>query len=75
MKPPLVTVLEDFRNILGLCPHCGEFFRLTEIAISYRSRPRQTFLDALETEEDRLDRAEQRFEEQKEEIREAASGF
>ncbi len=72
MKPPLVTVLEDFRNILGLCPHCGEFFRLTEIAISYRSRPRQTFLDALETEEDRLDRAEQRFEEQKEEIREAA---
>ncbi len=72
MKHPLVAILEDFQNILGLCPHCGEFFRLTDIAISYQGRPRRTFLDGMEAEEDRLDRAEDRFEERKEEIREAA---
>lgn len=72
MKPPLVRALEDFRNILGVCPHCGEVFRLTDIAISYHGRPRRSWLDSLEEDESRVARAEERFQEKLGAIREEA---
>ena len=64
--------MEDFRNILGICPHCKQFFRLTDISLSYRSKPRRTFLDTLEEDEGRLEKTEQRFQELQEQIRERA---
>jgi predicted Holliday junction resolvase-like endonuclease len=72
MKAPLVAVLQDFRNILGVCPHCGELFRLTDIQISYHAKPRHTWLDELEAHQERIQRAEERFEEREEAIRESA---
>ncbi len=72
MKPMLVSILEDFRNILGICPHCGDVFRLTDIAISYHGRPRRSWLDGMEEADDRISRAEQRLDEKLETIREAA---
>lgn len=72
MKPPLVAALEDFRNILGICPCCGEFFRLTEIQIFYRARPSRTWFDKLEEMMARVERAEDRFSETEERIRKLA---
>jgi len=72
MKSQLVATLEDFRNILGMCPQCEEIFRLTDIQISYRAKPRRTWLDELEEVDDRLQRAEDRFDEKEGEIRDLA---
>jgi predicted Holliday junction resolvase-like endonuclease len=72
VKPPIVAVFEDFRNILGVCPCCGEVFRLSDLQLSYRGTPRRTWLDALEAAEDRQERAEERFEEREGAIRAAA---
>lgn len=72
MTSPLVATFQDFRRILGVCPCCGEVFRLTDLQISYRAKPRRTWLDALEAAEEKLRRAEERFEEQEEKIREVA---
>ncbi len=72
MKPALLGALEDFRNILGVCPCCGDLFRLTDIQLSYRSMPRKTWLDALEEEDAKLTRAEDGFAEREERVREEA---
>jgi predicted Holliday junction resolvase-like endonuclease len=64
--------MQDFRNILGVCPHCDQFFRLTDLSLSYKSKPRKTFLDTLEQAEDLLERARERFEELREQIKERA---
>lgn len=72
MKPSLVASFQDFRRILGVCPCCGEIFRLTDLKLSYRARPRATWLDDLEAAEDRQGRAEDRFDVEEEEIRERA---
>jgi predicted Holliday junction resolvase-like endonuclease len=72
MTSPLVATFQDFRRILGVCPCCGEVFRLADLKIAYRARPTVTWLDRLEAEEDRQERAEDRFAEDEQRIRELA---
>lgn len=72
MKWPLVGTLQDFRRILGVCPCCGEIFRLADLMISYRGKPTVTWLDRLEAAEDRQQRAEDKFAEKERRIRELA---
>ncbi len=72
MKSPLVATLQDFRRILGVCPCCGEIFRLTDLMIAYRAKPAVTWLDSLEAREDRQQRAEDTFAEDEQRIRDLA---
>ena len=72
MKSPLVAMLQDFRRILGVCPCCGEVFRLTDLMIAYRAKPAVTWLDELEADEDRQQRAEDKFAEDERRIRQLA---
>jgi len=72
VRPRVLASFQDFRRILGICPCCGEIFRLTDVEISYRAKPRRTWLDELEAAEERLERAEERFGEEEERIRERA---
>ena len=72
MKRTVVASFQDFRRILGLCPCCGDIFRLTDIEISYHATPQRTWLDDLEAAEERLERAEAKFECEEERIREVA---
>lgn len=72
MKSPLVASLQDFRRILGVCPCCGEIFRLTDLMIAYRAKPSVTWLDRLQADEDRQQRAEDKFAEDERQIRELA---
>jgi predicted Holliday junction resolvase-like endonuclease len=65
-------MIQDFRHILGVCPCCGEIFRLTDLVISYRAEPAVTWLDKLEAAEDRQQRAEEKFAESEGRIRELA---
>jgi predicted Holliday junction resolvase-like endonuclease len=61
MKSPLVAIFQDFRRILGVCPCRDEVFRLTDLMIAYRAKPTVTWLDSLEADEDRQQRAEDKF--------------
>ncbi len=72
MKSPLVATLQDFRRILGVCPCCGEIFRLTDLMIAYRAKASVTWLDRLEADEERQQRTEDKFSEDERQIRELA---
>jgi predicted Holliday junction resolvase-like endonuclease len=72
VKSPLVATFQDFRRILGVCPCCGEVFRLTDLKIAYRAKPTVTWLDRLEAAEDRQQRAEDKFGEDERRIRDQA---
>ncbi|OGK82636.1 MAG: hypothetical protein A2X52_11880 [Candidatus Rokubacteria bacterium GWC2_70_16] len=72
MKSALVATFQDFRRILGVCPCCGEVFRLTDLMIAYRAKPAVTWLDSLEADEGRQQRVEDRFAEDEQRIRELA---
>jgi hypothetical protein len=67
-----VATLQDFRRILAVCPCCGEIFRLTDLMIAYRAKPSVTWLDSLEADEERQQRAEDKFAEDERQIRELA---
>jgi predicted Holliday junction resolvase-like endonuclease len=69
MKSPLVATRQDFKRILGVCLCCGEVFRLTDLMIAYRARPSVTWLDRLEANEERQQRAEDKFAEDERQIR------
>ena len=81
---PLVHTIDGLQEILGICPCCGEIFRLVEAKFMFpQRRPRICeYLDlaALESEsatrQERISVAEERFAErfeaQKEKLREAA---
>jgi predicted Holliday junction resolvase-like endonuclease len=72
MTPALLATFRDFRRILGVCPCCGEIFRLTDLMIAYRDRPAATWLDRLEATERRQERAEARFADDEQRIRDLA---
>jgi predicted Holliday junction resolvase-like endonuclease len=72
VKSALVATFQDFRRILGVCPCCGEVFRLTDLMISYRAKPKATWLDELEASEKRQQRSDDRFAENEQLIRDRA---
>ncbi len=61
------------RNIFGLCPLCGEIFRLSEIKISYKRKFPIDWYDRLLAEGEKLDDREMKLEETLRIIREKAT--
>jgi len=61
------------RNIFGLCPLCGEIFRLSEIKISYKRKFPIDWYDNLLAEGEKLDEREMNLEEKLKIIREKAT--
>ena len=72
MRSDLLSSFHEFQRVLVLCPFCGEIHRLSELKLSYRGRVKRTWIDALRQKEEQMDCAEERFEEQRDEIREKA---
>lgn len=64
----LVVALRELQSVLCICPCCGELFRLSEGRLFYDSPPRRTWFDALQREKERLERAEDRFEEERQKL-------
>jgi predicted Holliday junction resolvase-like endonuclease len=61
------------RNLFGLCPLCGEIFRLSDIKISYRRKFPVDWYDELLAEEEKIAERESKLEEKLEGIREKAT--
>lgn len=60
------------RNIFGLCPCCGEIFRLSDSRIYLRTKPEKDWMDILESKENRLNLKEEKLDEIEEALREKA---
>lgn len=65
MTPTIISGLQDFQRILGICPCCGHLFRLSETEVFYARRPAPTWYDKLLHVEARVSRAEENFEERR----------
>lgn len=68
----LVEVFNELKRIYGICPCCGEPFRLSEAVLFTKTAPPKTVFEKLDDAYDRLDRQNERFEEKEEELREEA---
>ena len=68
----IVNFFEIQRNIFGICPHCEELFRLSDIRISYRKKFARDWYDRLEKQEERIDDERMNLEETLKAIREKA---
>ena len=60
------------RNIFGVCPHCQELFRLSDIKISYRKKFARDWYGNLEKQEEKIDDERMNLEETLAAIREKA---
>ncbi len=60
------------RNIFGLCPCCGEIFRLSDCRVYLRTKPQKDWMDILESKDNRLNRKEEKIDEIEEALREKA---
>ena len=70
MKSELLASFHDFQRVLILCPKCGQIHRLSDMKLSYRGKPKITWLDKLWSDMRAIERAEERFEEKREELKE-----
>lgn len=60
------------RQIFGICPRSGEFFRLSDCKIYLKAKPTHDWMDKLDSEAQRLDGIQERIENIKEELKEEA---
>ena len=69
------TILAFFnlqRQIFGVCPRSGKFFRLSDCKIDLKGHPSRDWMDRLDSKSQRLDAFEERIADQEEAIREKA---
>jgi predicted Holliday junction resolvase-like endonuclease len=61
-----------FRRILAVCPCCGEIHRVSDLHLSAKGKAEKTWLDEYDADSLKLTLKEQAFDEQEEQLREAA---
>jgi len=66
----LINFFEAQRNIFGICPHCQELFRLSDIKISYKAKFGKDWYDKLQEQEEKLQEEQIKIEETLKKIRE-----
>jgi len=69
---PTVRLFQDFQRIYGICPCCGDAFRLSNASLHYATRPPRTPWDDLEDQIVSLERAEERLDADSDRLREKA---
>lgn len=58
----LVSVYQDFKQIYGICPCCGDLFRLSDANLFARNSPPRTVFDELRDQSARVEARRERFE-------------
>lgn len=61
------------RRIFGVCPECDEVFRLSDCVINTKAKSGKDWMDAIDAEEERLNRLEEKIEEQRDKLRAEAA--
>lgn len=68
MKIEFIKFFNLQRQIFGVCPHCRDFFRLSDCRILLRKKPALDWLAEMVQGNDHLDRAEDRLDEIEKEL-------
>ncbi len=68
----LVEVFNELKRIYGICPCCGEPFRLSETTLYTKAAPPKTVFEKVDDAHLRLERQMEMFEGKEEQIREKA---
>lgn len=72
MKSDIPEFFSIQRQIFGICPRSGEFFRLSDCKVYLRAKPVHDWMDKLNSESARLDAVEEKIEEKREVMKEKA---
>jgi len=72
MSSDVITFFSIQRQIFGICPCCGEIFRLSDANVSIKKKFKTDWLDAIEARHTALDAREERLQEHKSEMQEEA---
>jgi predicted Holliday junction resolvase-like endonuclease len=72
MSSDIVRFFAVQRSIFGLCPCCGELFRLSDSRVFLKTRPKKDWMDILRARDARLDGVEEQIDDAEEALREKA---
>ena len=72
MSPDIHKFFNLQRQIFGICPKSGKFFRLSDCMIFLRVKPTTDWLDIIELKQNNLDKIEEKIDEKEESLREIA---
>jgi predicted Holliday junction resolvase-like endonuclease len=72
MNSEIMAFFTVQRQIFGICPCCGEIFRLSDADISIKKKFKSDWLDACKRKSAHLDDREERLQERKREMQEKA---
>jgi len=68
----LFKEFQEFRNILCLCPCCGDLVRVSDLRLKAKGPATRTWLDDYEKKSQAMDKKEEKFEEKGQKLRELA---
>jgi predicted Holliday junction resolvase-like endonuclease len=69
----VVAAFQEMKRIFGVCPCCGEVFRLSDATVFTRDPPPKTEFDRLREARERFERQEEKFHEEIASLREKAT--
>ncbi|MEM2941638.1 MAG: Holliday junction resolvase-like protein [Thermoproteota archaeon] len=72
MKSEILKFFTLQRQIFGICPHCNDFFRLSDCNIYLKRRPAPDWLDEINREKERLSKLGEKLEEKRKELQRKA---
>ena len=73
MKNDMIKFFRIQRQIFGICPNSGEFFRLSDCRISGDEKPSQDWMDTLQLSKKRIDKQEDNLNNKESEMRAVAT--
>ena len=69
----VAKIFNEFQRIMGICPCCGDVFRLSDAKVYSTKRPPVTDFDRLDDARGRLEAADERFRDEERTIRREAA--
>src|SRR3954463_14604787 len=72
MQKEVLSFYSSLRHIFGVCPCCGEIFRLSDCKLYQKKKPKTDWKEELDEEIQRLDTLEEKIVEKIEATKEAA---
>lgn len=72
MSSDIVRFFAVQRSVFGLCPCCGELFRLSDSRVFLKTRPKKDWMDTLRARDARLHEVEEQIDDAEEALREKA---
>lgn len=72
MKSDMFKFFTLQRQLFGICPSCGDFFRLSDCKVFVKKKPVSDWMDGLDLKREKLDLLTQKLDEKEEGLREKA---